>query len=280
MSTLIEIISKDGLSLQMATLPPSTLLVLYFYTPWTVFKTQMTADLTTLASQYPTTAPPSILFLSINGKELLETAKEYGVRTAPIVLCVRGGQVIESIKGSDPAKVREALDRHGAVATPTAALAATAPSPPPPATEEEREALTSRLTELVRAAPVMLFMKGTPKSPRCRFSRRLVGVLDERGIGYGSFDVMEDEDVRRGMKDFGDWPTFPQLWVDAELVGGLDVVSIPESDHLLMQFRSVLIPFQGPRGNGYQPRVYRPVHSQKASRCIIDCEIWCCDDSL
>jgi Grx4 family monothiol glutaredoxin len=77
----------------------------------------------------------------------------------------------------------------------------------------------------------MLFMKGTPKSPRCRFSRRLVGILEEHGIEYGSFDVMSDEDVRQGIKEFGDWPTFPQLWVDGELVGGLDVVSAPESDY-------------------------------------------------
>jgi Grx4 family monothiol glutaredoxin len=70
----------------------------------------------------------------------------------------------------------------------------------------------------------MLFMKGTPKSPVCRFSRRIVRILNDRGIVYDSFNVLTDEDVRHGLKEFAEWPTFPQLWVDGELVGGLDVV--------------------------------------------------------
>jgi Grx4 family monothiol glutaredoxin len=224
MSTLIEITSQDDLSSHVAAVPSSALVVLYFYTPWTAFSTDMTANLTSLTSQYPATTPPSISFLAINAKSLLDTAKDYGVRAAPCVVCLRGGQVLETIKGSDATKIRDALDKHGAVTAPVV-------DSPPVATEEEKDALTARLTELVRAAPVMLFMKGTPKSPRCRFSRRLVGILEEHGIEYGSFDVMSDEDVRQGIKEFGDWPTFPQLWVDGELVGGLDVVSAPESDY-------------------------------------------------
>ena len=90
---------------------------------------------------------------------------------------------------------------------------------------QSQEALFTRLTELVREAPVMLFMKGTPESPVCRFSRRIVRVLNDHKIIFSSFNVLSDEDVRQGLKAFGEWPTFPQLWVDGELVGGLDVVS-------------------------------------------------------
>ena len=92
-------------------------------------------------------------------------------------------------------------------------------------TEQSQEALFARLAELVKEAPVMLFMKGTPKSPVCRFSRRIVRLMNDRKIVYGSFNVLSDEDVRQGLKVFGEWPTFPQLWVDGELIGGLDVVS-------------------------------------------------------
>lgn len=259
MSTLTEVTSQEDLSSHLTTVPPSALVVLYFYTPWTVFSTDMTADLKSLASQYPTTTPPSISFLGINAKALLDTAKEYGVRKAPCVVCLRGGQFLESIQGSDATKIRDTLNRHGAAAAPPSVEAATAPPAP---TEEEKAALTTRLTTLVRAAPVMLFMKGTPKSPRCRFSRRLVGVLEAHGIEYGSFDVMSDEAVRQGMKEFGDWPTFPQLWVDGELVGGLDVVSASKSDCRVKVSRLVLIPSQGLRGNEQQSRVHGPVHTQ------------------
>ncbi|KAK6721008.1 hypothetical protein SNK05_004100 [Fusarium graminearum] len=60
--------------------------------------------------------------------------------------------------------------------------------------------------------------------PVCRFSRRIIRLLEDHRILYGSFNVLSDEDVRQGLKLFGDWPTFPQLWVNGELVGGLDIV--------------------------------------------------------
>ncbi|KAI9791140.1 MAG: monothiol glutaredoxin grx4 [Piccolia ochrophora] len=89
---------------------------------------------------------------------------------------------------------------------------------------EEQQDLHSRLTSLVRAAPVMLFMKGTPSVPQCGFSRQLVALLRGKGVRYGFFNILADEDVRQGLKTFADWPTFPQLWVDGDLVGGLDIV--------------------------------------------------------
>ncbi|MCJ1388025.1 monothiol glutaredoxin grx4 [Xylographa bjoerkii] len=89
----------------------------------------------------------------------------------------------------------------------------------------EMEALNARLAELVQAAPVMLFLKGTPSSPQCGFSRQLVAILREQGVRYGFFNILADDEVRQGMKVWADWPTFPQLWVGGELVGGLDIVS-------------------------------------------------------
>ena len=91
---------------------------------------------------------------------------------------------------------------------------------------ESDEALNARLAGLVKAAPVMLFMKGTPSSPQCGFSRQLVGMLREKGVRYGFFNILADEDVRQGLKAWADWPTYPQLWVGGELVGGLDIVSV------------------------------------------------------
>ena len=83
----------------------------------------------------------------------------------------------------------------------------------------------TRLAHLVKAAPVMLFMKGTPSVPQCGFSRQLVGILREHGVKYGFFNILADDEVRQGLKEWADWPTFPQLWMDGDLVGGLDIVS-------------------------------------------------------
>ena len=71
---------------------------------------------------------------------------------------------------------------------------------------------------------VVLFMKGVPDAPRCGFSRRIVGLLREQGVQFSSFDILQDESVRQGLKVLNDWPTFPQLIVKGEFVGGLDVV--------------------------------------------------------
>ena len=88
-----------------------------------------------------------------------------------------------------------------------------------------KEELHARLAELVKAAPVMLFMKGTPSAPQCGFSRQCVSLLRERGIRYGFFNILADDEVRQGLKEYAEWPTYPQLWIDGELVGGLDIVS-------------------------------------------------------
>ncbi|KAF5112909.1 hypothetical protein DV495_005203, partial [Geotrichum candidum] len=71
---------------------------------------------------------------------------------------------------------------------------------------------------------VMLFMKGTPASPQCGFSRQLVAILREHQVRFGFFDILKDNSVRQGLKTFSDWPTFPQLYINGELQGGLDII--------------------------------------------------------
>ena len=128
-----------------------------------------------------------------------------------------------------------AVESTGAANQPVKNLSGYAPSasdpPTAPAmsstatdTTTSQEDLNRRLSELVKAAPVMLFMKGTPSAPQCGFSRQLVSILRENGVRYGFFNILADEEVRQGLKTFSDWPTFPQLYMSGELVGGLDIV--------------------------------------------------------
>lgn len=84
--------------------------------------------------------------------------------------------------------------------------------------------LNEYLHQLINQEPVMLFMKGSPATPRCGFSRQMVNLLQEQGIVFGSFDILTDEDVRQGLKTYSDWPTYPQLYVKGQLIGGLDIV--------------------------------------------------------
>lgn len=81
-----------------------------------------------------------------------------------------------------------------------------------------------RIDAMVKANPVLLFMKGNRTFPQCGFSASVVGVLDELGVAYETFNILEDGEVREGAKTYSDWPTFPQLYVRGELVGGADIV--------------------------------------------------------
>ena len=81
-----------------------------------------------------------------------------------------------------------------------------------------------KITNLISENPVMLFMKGSPEQPQCGFSARVVQILEFLKVPYHTFDVLSDEDIRQGIKEYGSWPTIPQLYINKELLGGCDIV--------------------------------------------------------
>ncbi len=84
--------------------------------------------------------------------------------------------------------------------------------------------LRGRITALVQSNPVVLFMKGNRHQPQCGFSARVVGMLDGLTSDYETFDMLSDPEVREGIKEFSNWPTIPQLYVNGEFIGGCDIV--------------------------------------------------------
>ena len=81
-----------------------------------------------------------------------------------------------------------------------------------------------RIAEIVGKNDVVLFMKGTALFPQCGFSSRAVAILDHLGVTFETVDVLADQEIRAGIKDFSDWPTIPQLYVKGEFVGGSDIM--------------------------------------------------------
>ncbi|MEO0906905.1 MAG: Grx4 family monothiol glutaredoxin [Pseudomonadota bacterium] len=84
--------------------------------------------------------------------------------------------------------------------------------------------INERISTIVGDNDVVLFMKGTPLFPQCGFSSRAVAILDHCGVQYESVDVLQDMEVRQGIKTFSEWPTIPQLYVKGEFVGGSDIM--------------------------------------------------------
>lgn len=85
--------------------------------------------------------------------------------------------------------------------------------------------LTERIEKLISQYRVMIFMKGTPESPACGFSANAVAMLVESWIYFESFDIYSDEEIRQGLKEYSSWLTFPQLYIDGELIGWVDIIS-------------------------------------------------------
>jgi len=81
-----------------------------------------------------------------------------------------------------------------------------------------------RIDQIVKSNDVVLFMKGTPLFPQCGFSSRAIAILDHLNVEYASVDVLQDQDIRQGIKAYSDWPTIPQLYVKGEFVGGSDIM--------------------------------------------------------
>ncbi|KAK5082350.1 glutaredoxin [Lithohypha guttulata] len=252
MATLQEVESEDNFNTITKDAQSSTLLVLYFKAAWAAPCTQMTTVLQTLASTYPNDS--SVLFLSIDAENLPDVSESYDVTSVPYIVLQKDGKTLETIGGSDAAKVRAAVEKYASSKSsggkaglppalnatapaqsnggtknlsqyaPSSSDAATAPQYSSETMSGSKEELDARLGNLVKAAPVMLFMKGTPSAPQCGFSRQLVSILRENGVKYGFFNILADDEVRQGLKEFSDWPTFPQLYAKGELVGGLDIV--------------------------------------------------------
>ncbi|KAH8883972.1 glutaredoxin [Thozetella sp. PMI_491] len=231
MSTLTPITSYADWDKHLASVPPSALLILSFHAPWAAPCAQMKTVLETLASEYPVTEPATTSWVSLDAEELSDISETYNVTAVPFLVLIRNREVLETVSGSSAVKVREAIEQHASAAKSGAggATGAADQQNGAGAAEEKdpetaKKELFKRLEDLVKAAPVMLFMKGTPSEPKCGFSRQLVAILRENAVKYGFFNILADDEVRQGLKEFADWPTYPQLWMSGELVGGLDIV--------------------------------------------------------
>jgi monothiol glutaredoxin len=85
--------------------------------------------------------------------------------------------------------------------------------------------IQDRIKQQLAGARIVLYMKGTPQFPQCGFSAKAAQLLQACGAQYDSYDVLSDPDIRQGLKEYSNWPTFPQLYLNGELVGGCDIMT-------------------------------------------------------
>lgn len=90
---------------------------------------------------------------------------------------------------------------------------------------DKEQELPEQIKSLLSSSKVVLFMKGNSEMPQCGFSANTVAILKHLGVGFNTFNILNDPDVRQGLKDFSNWPTYPQLYVNGKLIGGNDIVT-------------------------------------------------------
>jgi len=157
----------------------------------------------------------NVCIYSIEAEKLPEISMKHEIVAVPTVILFKGGKAVDRVDGMNAAEISKKVKAHAA------SPASNGFSQAPPVKKED---LNTKLKRLINAHKCMLFMKGSPKEPKCGFSKVTIGILEDMKAQYGTFDILTDDEVRQGLKAYSDWPTFPQLYVDGELVGGLDII--------------------------------------------------------
>eukprot|EP01083_Nonionella_stella_P043899 118444_1 len=221
--------------------PPNTKCVLFYWASWH----EATAPQGSTSKLYETLAStaPDLSFFRVEAEAHPSLSSMFNVSVVPSFVLIReDGKVLQTIEGSDDvAKLTSAVSQLRSLNSGSGSGAdvemeksenkitsASSSSPAAAAAEtddtSDEEKINARLKKLIHSSQVMLFMKGSPSQPKCGFSRQAIELLTSSNIAFHTFDILSDNDVRQGLKTYSDWPTYPQLYVDGDLLGGLDIM--------------------------------------------------------
>ncbi|XP_060063256.1 glutaredoxin-3-like [Ylistrum balloti] len=189
----------------------SQLVVAHFSAAWAPQCKQMNGVLEELSKD---TQLAKSLFLKVEAEDLPELSEKYEIAAVPTFIFFKNKSKLDRIDGANAAELTKKVKT----------LSSLTNVPVPDQQPTQKQDINERLKMLVNSAPVMVFMKGFPDEPKCGFSRQLVQILNERNVKFSSFDILGDDEVRQGLKKYSNWPTYPQLYVSGDLLGGLDII--------------------------------------------------------
>ncbi|XP_050667123.1 glutaredoxin 3 [Leptidea sinapis] len=147
-------------------------------------------------------------FAVCDAEGISEVSLKYKIDSVPTVILFKNSNQIDRIDGVDVSQITSKVKAHCSSK----------------AVAEIKQPIEERLKLLINKHKVMVFMKGNRDTPRCGFSRTLIQILNDIGVQYDTFDILTDEEVRQGLKVYSDWPTYPQVYVNGDLIGGLDII--------------------------------------------------------
>lgn len=213
--------------------------ILHFWASWCDASKQMDQVFSHLSTDFP-----SAHFFRVEAEEQPEISEAHSVAAVPYFVFFKDGKVSDTLEGANPSSLANKVAKvagpinQGESAAPASLGMAAGPAVLETVREmakvngssqkvtvpNSEDSLKKRLEQLVNSQPVMLFMKGNPENPKCGFSQKVIDILKEIGVEFGSFDILSDNVVREGLKKFSNWPTYPQIYLKGELLGGCDIV--------------------------------------------------------
>ncbi|TKY89144.1 hypothetical protein EX895_001675 [Sporisorium graminicola] len=245
-SNLVEVTSPEHFT-EIMQKDLTRVALLNFYAPWAEPCKQMNEVVREIAIKYP-----QVLCLAIEAESLPDVSESFDIEAVPSFVLLRGHTLLSRISGANASALSAAVATHATPARSngTGSVSKTSATPRAasdvydasestrnggasayadeeeednvvPETEEE---IFARCKKLMEQSRVMLFMKGDPETPRCGFSQKTVNLLRQEKVDFGHYDILKDENVRQGLKKLNEWPTFPQIIVNGELIGGLDIL--------------------------------------------------------
>jgi len=208
--------------------PTKPMCVVNFWADWCEPCKHMNNVFQQLAKSYP-----AHTFIQIEAESVDDVAEQFQVTSVPCFVFIKDGKEIDRLTGADALVLAKKIENYTSVSAPEGSGV--------PQSNNGASLLNQRLEKLVKYAPIMLFMKGTPDAPQCGFSKQMCELLKSNKIPFSAFNILSDNDVRQGLKEFSNWKTYPQLYVNGELVGGLDIVKeLHEEGELITMIQPAL----------------------------------------
>uniref|UniRef100_T1IHG2 Thioredoxin domain-containing protein n=1 Tax=Strigamia maritima TaxID=126957 RepID=T1IHG2_STRMM len=188
------------------------LLVVHFWTSWAPQCKQITEILQLISKDQ---ALSSVVILEVEAENIPALSLKYNINAVPTCLLIKNNKEVARINGANVPEINKKIKENCQIGFVL---------PSPSFSEQSEKDLNTRLNALIRQADCVLFMKGTANEPRCGFSKSIIEILNQHNTDFSTFDILSDEEVRQGLKTFSNWPTYPQLYIKGELIGGLDIV--------------------------------------------------------
>eukprot|EP00760_Papus_ankaliazontas_P038876 PhM_4_TR9388/c0_g2_i1/m.11325 len=159
---------------------------------------------------------PKVTFADLDAEKNDELTESLGIETVPHIVFYRNGNLVQMVQGARLDEIKAMMQRTYFAA-------------------DSEMPLNDRLKAIINRSKVLVFLTGTPEQPQCGFTGRLCEVLASTGVPFDYFDIMTDFEVLEGLKKYSQWPTYPQVYVNGELIGGCDIILEMHENGTLVQ---------------------------------------------